>query len=106
MTMLAIDDKPEALRELAENLQVVFPQETIAAFAPALQALQYAFQYSKKIGLVFTAMPMKRMDGIALANSVKRVSPGAAAFLWCRRKTASPPQPPGGMTMEPVCQDL
>ncbi len=42
MSILAADDKPDALEELADNLQVVFPQKSIVAFSGALFALQYA----------------------------------------------------------------
>lgn len=81
MTILAVDDKPDALKELADNLQVVFSQESIVAFGEGLFALQYAARHPKEIALVFTAMTMRRMDGITLANSVKKGSPGAAIFF-------------------------
>lgn len=81
MTILAIDDNPESLGELADTLQTVFPQETIVAFGSPLFALQYACNHPKEIGLVFSAMTMRRMDGITLAQSIKNYAPGAAIFF-------------------------
>ncbi len=88
MTILVIDDKPEALKELVDNLQAVFPLESIVAFGGELFALQYAFQHPREIGLVFTAMIMRRMDGITVANSVKKTSPGAVIFFMVQEENS------------------
>lgn len=81
MTILAIDDCPQALYELTKSLQAAFPQEKIIAFAKALFALQYAYNHPKEIGLVFSAMNMRQMDGITLAQSMQKHSPGIEIFF-------------------------
>lgn len=81
MTILAVDDHPEALKELTENLQAVFPEETIAAFGEPLFALQFAAQHPKEIGLVFSSMVMRRVDGLELSKSLQRYSPGAIIYF-------------------------
>lgn len=86
--ILAVDDKPEELKALVDNLQAVFPQESVAAFGGALFALQYVFRHPKEIGLVFTAMTMRMMDGITVANSVAKSSPGAAIFFMVQEENS------------------
>lgn len=88
MTILAIDENAEMLRELADTLQAVFPQETVVAFGFPLFALQYASQHPKEIGLVFSAMTIRQMDGITLANGVKKYSPGVTIFFMVQTENS------------------
>lgn len=88
MTILAIDENTEMLKVLADNLQAAFPQETIAAFGSPLFALQYACNHPKEIGLVFSAMTMRLMDGITLAQSMKTYAPGAAMFFMVQAENS------------------
>lgn len=81
MKILAIDEQPEALKEMTDHLQAAFPQETIAAFGSPLFALQYAGQHPEEIGLVFSAIAMRQMDGITLAQSMKNYAPGAVIYF-------------------------
>lgn len=81
MTILAIDDNAESIKELADNLQAAFPQETIASFGSPLFALQYAYDHPEEIALVFTAIVMRHADGLEIAMALRKSSPGAAIFF-------------------------
>ena len=80
MTILAVDNDAVALRELVAYLQTTLPQENIVSFDEALLALHYAANHPKEIGLLFSAIVMRNLDGIALAKSVQIYSPGAAIY--------------------------
>ena len=69
MTILAVDDCPDALTELKKNLQMVFPQETVVAFKGALFAPQYVCRHPKEIGLTFSAMGAANYFVVQTENS-------------------------------------
>ena len=81
MTILAVDENPEAVKKLAKNLAVAFPQETIVTFEKSLFALQYVMHHPREIGLLFAAIAMHHVDGIELSRSLQKCSPGAAIFF-------------------------
>lgn len=81
MAILAVDENLVALKELTENLQATFPQDTITAFKDPLFALQYAYNHPKEIRLVFSAIAMRHADGLELAKAIQKTSPGAITFF-------------------------
>lgn len=85
MEILTVDGDAVRLAETVTLLQRVFPYASIIAQDDALMAGKYA--YNSPVDILFAAFLMKRMDGLQLADFVRRQHPEAWVFL-----TACPAQ--------------
>lgn len=66
MNILAVDACPESLRDLADKLRQVFPEDTVAAFSDPLAALKFGNEYG--VELLFTDVRLRPIDGYELVK--------------------------------------
>lgn len=79
MIMLAVDNRPDRLKELAACLQTAFPGAEIVDFTAPGLAVQYSFK--NHVDVVFTEQAMRRLDGIQVAEGIHFFRPEAMIYL-------------------------
>lgn len=73
MRIIAVDDEPHALRDLAQGIEAAAPGVQVAAFSCPEEALAYARQ--TPVDVAFLDIEMGKMDGIQLAQQLKLLVP-------------------------------
>lgn len=79
MTILAVDDSAEQLRDLVSLLKKTFPNDTVVAKGDALAAGQFCFNHP--VDALFAAVKMPRLDGLKLMEFAQHANPNAMLFL-------------------------
>lgn len=73
MTILTVDDEPNALHHLSKNVRSLLPDATVADFTDADAALEWA--YSNDCDIAFLDIELGRMNGIELGKRLKARNP-------------------------------
>lgn len=79
MKMIAVDNRPDRLTELADCLRRAFPEAEIEAFIDPGSAVQYSFK--NQVDIAFTEHSMRRLDGIQVAEGIHFFQPETMIYL-------------------------
>ncbi len=85
MVILAVDPQPSDLEHLVQCLKCAYPQSRVLPFSDPLLAYQYGF--NNAVDAVYTVKHMKRLDGMGLANMLRKKHP-AIQVCFITGKTA------------------
>ena len=89
MLIFAVDDEPEALQALHRAVASVAPQAVIRDYPLGTEALRAIEEEGLRPDAVFTDIRMPKLDGLALAERLKRLSPATKlVFVTAHTKYA------------------
>ena len=84
MNILAVDDEELSLEKLADQLKIVFPDDTIHCEEDPNAALNWAQGLSSRgetLDYAFLDIQLGSMDGLELAWRLKKVFPSTLLFF-------------------------
>lgn len=84
MYILALDDEQYALEALAQELELVFPNEEIREETKASLAMAWATSLAEKgekLSYAFLDIQMRGMNGLEIARQLKVLHPGVILFF-------------------------
>lgn len=82
MKILAVSNDAQAVRQLADCLCVVFPQNAVLEYRDPLLAVKYCMNHPEEIELVFTEILLEPMDGFQMAECIQQVVPNGVTIFY------------------------
>lgn len=73
MNIIAVDDELAALDDLMQAIKQAAPDAQLAGYTESMDALRYA--QGRQVDVAFLDMRMAKLDGLSLAEELKRLNP-------------------------------